>query len=193
MRPLFEAAPSRWCVRSLLAAALGVGLVVSAGTAPVTAGANARAAVELGSQLAPFDAVDQFIGTRLDTTENKSNDAYGNTFPGAAVPFGMVQRSPTTYKVGEPNDLVREKGGYEYTANQIRGFGMTRYSGSGCHGRFGGYEFPTIPYAGALDGGTLPVSPDTNLASYFLDFDHADEVAEPGYYSVTTANESRRS
>lgn len=189
MRPLFEAAPSRWCVRSLLAAALGVGLVVSAGTAPVTAGANARAAVELGSQLAPFDAVDQFIGTRLDTTENKSNDAYGNTFPGAAVPFGMVQPSPTTYKVGEPNDLVREKGGYEYTANQIRGFGMTRYSGSGCHGRFGGYEFPTIPYAGALDGGTLPVSPDTNLASYFLDFDHADEVAEPGYYSVTTANE----
>lgn len=41
------------------------------------------------SRLSPFNAVDQFIGTEMDT-QNKSNDAYGNTFPGAAVPFGMV-------------------------------------------------------------------------------------------------------
>src|SRR5690348_11384274 len=52
--------------------------------------------------LSPFDAVDQFIGTEMDTTQNKSNDAYGNTFPGAAVPFGMVQPSPTTYRAGNP-------------------------------------------------------------------------------------------
>src|SRR5699024_5663820 len=116
------------------------------------------------------------------------NDAYGNTYPGAAVPFGMVQPSPTTYKRDEPNDLVREKGGYEYTADQIRGFGMTRYSGSGCHGRFGGYEFPTIPYTGELVDGALPSSPASDVSDYFLTFSHDDEVAEPGYYSVTTAN-----
>jgi predicted alpha-1,2-mannosidase len=141
-----------------------------------------------GSTLAPFDAVDQFIGTQLDTTENKSNDAYGNTYPGATVPFGMVQPSPTTFKTNEPNGLVQEKGGYEYTADQIRGFGMTRYSGTGCHQRFGGYEFPTTPYAGALTDGALPVSPDADLRRYFLPFQHANEVSEPGYYAVTTDN-----
>ncbi|NGO06707.1 glycoside hydrolase family 92 protein [Streptomyces sp. HC44] len=138
------------------------------------------------SDLGPFEAVDQFIGTEMDTTQNKSNDAYGNTYPGAAVPFGMVQSSPTTYKPGNP--LVGEKGGYEYTAGLIRGFGMTRYSGSGCTGRYGGYEFPVIPYAGQLDNGVLPSNPSTNIKDYYLGFDHANEVAQPGYYSVDLDN-----
>ncbi|MEU6642819.1 GH92 family glycosyl hydrolase [Saccharomonospora sp. NPDC046836] len=138
------------------------------------------------SRLSPFDAVDQFIGTEMDTTQNKSNDAYGNTYPGAAVPFGMVQPSPTTYKPGPA--LVGEKGGYEYTADLIRGFGMTRYSGSGCTGRYGGYEFPVIPYAGDLQDGVLPVNPSTNIKDYYLSFDHSREVAEPGYYSVGLDN-----
>ncbi|WP_432981850.1 GH92 family glycosyl hydrolase [Dactylosporangium sp. CA-233914] len=136
--------------------------------------------------MSPFDAVDQFIGTEMDTTQNKSNDAYGNTFPGAAVPFGMVQPSPTTYKAG--NALVGEKGGYEYTASLIRGFGMTRYSGTGCTGRYGGYEFPTIPYAGDLPGGVLPVNPSTDVKGYYLSFSHANEVSEPGYYKVALDN-----
>ncbi|MEU4564923.1 GH92 family glycosyl hydrolase [Actinoplanes sp. NPDC023936] len=143
--------------------------------APTPAAAHA-------AEIDPFDAVDQFIGTEFDTTQNKSNDAYGNTFPGAALPFGMVQPSPTTYQPG--NALVGEKGGYEYTANLIRGFGMTRYSGTGCTGRYGGYEFPTIPYAGR----TLPVSPSTDVKGYYLGFDHANERAEPGYYRVTADN-----
>ncbi len=168
----------------LLTAALGLGLVASLAPAGTAAAAPATTA----STLAPFDAVDQFIGTQLDTTENKSNDAYGNTYPGAAVPFGMVQPSPTTFKTDEPNGLVQEKGGYEYTADKIRGFGMTRYSGTGCHQRFGGFEFPTIPYAGALSDGKLPVSPDADLRSYFLPFKHANEVSEPGFYEVTTDN-----
>ncbi|TDC56450.1 glycoside hydrolase family 92 protein [Actinomadura sp. KC345] len=138
------------------------------------------------SRLSPFDAVDQFIGTEMDTTQNKSNDAYGNTYPGAAVPFGMVQPSPTTYKPGDP--LVGEKGGYEYTAGLIRGFGMTRYSGSGCTGRYGGYEFPVIPYAGELRNGALPVNPSADIKKYYLEFDHANEVAEPGHYSVGLDN-----
>jgi predicted alpha-1,2-mannosidase len=177
----------------VLAASVGLGLVATTAPAVATTPAPQRvasAASAAASTLTPFDAVDQFIGTRLDTTENKSNDAYGNTYPGATVPFGMVQPSPTTYKVGETNDLVREKGGYEYTADQIRGFGMTRYSGTGCHTRFGGYEFPTIPFTGALAAdGSLPRNPATqDHRSYFLDFSHDDEVSEPGYYAVTTAD-----
>ncbi|MBM6403416.1 GH92 family glycosyl hydrolase [Phycicoccus sp. CSK15P-2] len=170
--------PSRRALTALLATSLTAALL---GIAPVTP-------ADAASRLSPFDAVDQFIGTELDTSENKSNDAYGNTFPGAALPFGMVQPSPTTYKTDEPNGLVREKGGYEYTADQIRGFGLTRYSGSGCHLRFGGYDIPTIPYSGELVDGTLPVSPDTDVRRYFLDFDHDDEVAEPGYYAVRTVD-----
>ena len=143
------------------------------------------------SRLSPFDAVDQFIGTEMDTTQNKSNDAYGNTFPGAAVPFGMVQSSPTTYKPGNP--LVGEKGGYEYTADLIRGFGMTRYSGSGCTGRYGGYDFPVIPYAGELRDGVPPVNPSEDIRSYYLKFRHENETAEPGYYSVRLDNGVRTS
>ncbi|MFI5936456.1 GH92 family glycosyl hydrolase [Actinoplanes sp. NPDC051494] len=148
---------------------------------------TSTAAVAAPSQISAFDAVNQFIGTELDTTQNKSNDAYGNTFPGAAVPFGMVQPSPTTW--GDGNTNVSQKGGYEYTAGLIRGFGMTRYSGTGCTGRFGGYEFPTIPYAGKLTGGVLPSSPATNVKDYYLPFSHANEVSQPGYYSVALDND----
>ncbi|BCY13119.1 GH92 family glycosyl hydrolase [Actinoplanes sp. L3-i22] len=160
--------PSR---RALLAATLGPVLSLTALAVPASA-----------AELSAFDAVNQFIGTELDTTQNKSNDAYGNTFPGAAVPFGMVQPSPTTYKAG--NAQVGEKGGYEYTASLIRGFGMTRYSGTGCTGRFGGYEFPTIPYAGDV----LPVNPSADVKGYYLGFDHANEVSQPGYYKVGLDN-----
>ncbi|GAA2913590.1 alpha-1,2-mannosidase [Actinoplanes cyaneus] len=157
--------------RALLAAALGP--VLSLTTLAVPAAA---------SELSPSDAVNQFIGTEMDTTQNKSNDAYGNTFPGAAVPFGMVQPSPTTYQAG--NALVGEKGGYEYTASLIRGFGLTRYSGTGCTGRYGGYEFPAIPYAGDV----LPVNPSTDIKSYYLGFSHDHEVSKPGYYKVALDN-----
>ncbi|WP_306211867.1 GH92 family glycosyl hydrolase [Actinoplanes sp. RD1] len=147
---------------------------------------SSTAAVAAPEEISAFDAVNQFIGTELDQTQNKSNDAYGNTFPGAAVPFGMVQPSPTTWAEGNAN--VGQKGGYEYTASLIRGFGMTRYQGTGCTGRFGGYEFPTIPYAGELAGGVLPSSPATTIKDYYLPFSHANEESQPGYYSVTTDN-----
>ncbi|GAA2540643.1 hypothetical protein GCM10010435_05100 [Winogradskya consettensis] len=166
-------------VRAWRRAALVAGCLV-----PMLASTAAFAAP---SELSAFDAVNQFIGTELDQTQNKSNDAYGNTFPGATVPFGMVQLSPTTYKEG--NAGVGEKGGYEYTADLIRGFGMTRYDGTGCTGRYGGYEFPTIPYAGALTGGVLPSSPATNIKDYYLKFAHADEVSQPGYYGVDLDND----
>ncbi|NED88169.1 hypothetical protein G3I76_49820, partial [Streptomyces sp. SID11233] len=83
------------------------------------------------------------------------NSAYGNTWPGAALPFGMVQSSPTTYRTSDGD----QKGGYEYTADKLRGFGMTRLSGTGCEGRFSAFDFPVLPYTGALPDSGLPRSP----------------------------------
>ncbi|MFF6814105.1 GH92 family glycosyl hydrolase [Streptomyces sp. NPDC012403] len=163
--------------RRLLAAALILGTLV-AGLTPVTS-----AAAE-DRDIAAFDAVDPFIGTRLDTSQNKGNSAYGNTWPGATVPFGMVQSSPTTYRSSDGD----QKGGYEYTADKVRGFGMTRLSGTGCEGRYSGFDFPVLPYTGELTDGALPSSPAERITDYYVGFDHADEKAGPGYYSVDLAN-----
>src|SRR5215475_6475249 len=59
-----------------------------------------------------YDAVDPIIGTSGD----------GNTFPGASLPFGMVQWSPDT----------GDNGWYFYNQKKIYGFGMTHLSGAGC-------------------------------------------------------------
>lgn len=105
---------------------------------------------QAASEISAFDAVNQFIGTELDTTQNKSNDAYGNTFPGAGVPFGMVQPSPATWAEGNANV-----------------------------GQKGGYEFPTIPFTGELPDGTLPASPATNVKDYYLPFSHPTRALSP--------------
>ncbi len=62
--------------------------------------------------LAPYDAVDPFIGTAAD----------GNTFPAATLPFGMMQWGPDT----------RPDGWYHYADKTIRGFSLTHISGAGC-------------------------------------------------------------
>ncbi|MFJ3404501.1 GH92 family glycosyl hydrolase [Promicromonospora sp. NPDC090134] len=171
-------------VVTLLALTPAVTLPAAAEPAAAQA-ASPQQATAHSRELSPFDAVDPFIGTELDTTENKSNDAYGNTFPGATAPFGLVQSSPTTYREGSNG----EKGGYEYTADRIRGFGMTRLSGTGCTGNYGGFDFPVLPFTGALPDGALPTDPAANIRDYYLPFSHDDERAEPGFYEVTTSND----
>lgn len=107
-----------------------------------------------------YDAVDPFIGT----------SGGGNTFPGAALPFGMVQWSPDT-----GND-----GWYFYDKSKIYGFGMTHLSGAGCP-LYG--DVPILPITEELKA-----SPASALENYAQSFDHNREEAHPGYYSVTLAN-----
>jgi putative alpha-1,2-mannosidase len=54
----------------------------------------------------PAGPVDPLIGT----------DGNGHTFPGAAVPFGMVQFSPISVAGGP--------GGYQYSETRLSGFGL---------------------------------------------------------------------
>ncbi|MFF3517132.1 GH92 family glycosyl hydrolase [Streptomyces sp. NPDC002573] len=99
------------------------------------------------------DLVNPFIGTQNE----------GNTFPGAAVPFGMVQLSPDT----------GHNTGYDYTQHRIRGFSLVHLSGVGC--AIGG-DLPVLPTTGDV---TV-----TDYAKYAATFRHADEQASPGYYRV---------
>lgn len=87
----------------------------------------------------------------------------GNTYPGATVPFGMVQFSPDTQRGGV---------GYDYGDRQIHGFSMLHMSGVGCADY--GDVFMTAT--------TGPIQPDE--ASYTSPYSHANEATSPGYYAV---------
>ncbi|MBV1949322.1 GH92 family glycosyl hydrolase [Streptomyces sp. BV129] len=102
------------------------------------------------------DLVNPFIGTQNE----------GNTFPGAAVPFGMVQLSPDT----------GHRTGYDHTHDHIRGFSLLHVSGVGC--RIGG-DLPVLPTTGEVTA--------TDNARYAAAFSHDDEEASPGYYRVGLA------
>ncbi|MFF4545687.1 GH92 family glycosyl hydrolase [Streptomyces sp. NPDC001406] len=103
------------------------------------------------------DLVNPFIGTQNE----------GNTFPGAAMPFGMVQLSPDT----------GHSTGYDYSQNRIRGFSLVHLSGVGC--RIGG-DLPVLPTTGDVT--------QTDNAKYAAAFRHEDETASPGYYRVGLAS-----
>ncbi|WP_353946219.1 GH92 family glycosyl hydrolase [Streptomyces sp. HUAS MG91] len=127
--------------------ALGAAVLLGTGLAAPAAQAAT------GSTGRLTDLVNPFIGT-----ENE-----GNTYPGAAVPFGMVQFSPDT----------GHNTGYDYSENHIRGFSTVHLSGVGCG--LGG-DLPVLPTTGDITS--------TDYAKYAAEFSHDDEKASPGYYKV---------
>ena len=104
----------------------------------------------------------------------------GETWPGADLPFGMVQWSPELTK-GNAVKTVRS-GGYGYDFPRVRGFALTHMSGAGCAGAYG--DVPVFPYVGEV--GFSP-SADATDAVFASDFDHADEHAQAGAYKVVLA------
>ncbi|HEV2327492.1 MAG TPA: GH92 family glycosyl hydrolase [Verrucomicrobiae bacterium] len=98
-------------------------------------------------------------------------DGHGHAFPGATVPFGMVQVSPDTRTEGWDGCS-----GYHYSDTTIDGFSHTHLSGTGasCLGDI--LLMPTVGEV-SLDAG----SPGEGYASKFS---HAQELATPGYYLV---------
>ena len=106
----------------------------------------------------PVSLVDPFIGT----------EGNGHTFPGADVPFGMVQFSPVSVGGGP--------GGYEFDDSRLRGFSLTRLSGAGCT-NYG--DVPLMPTAGPPRS-----SPARDPWAFTSGFSHTGEVAHPGYYQV---------
>ncbi len=105
----------------------------------------------------PAKYVNPFIGT----------GGHGHTFPGATVPYGMVQLSPDTRVSGW--DAC---GGYHYSDKIILGFTHTHLSGTGV-ADYG--DILLMPTVGPIQ---------TANYGYKAAFIHKNEKASAGYYSV---------
>jgi predicted alpha-1,2-mannosidase len=148
-------------------AAAIAGLLLMAGSATAPAG-DLDAATAARGALA-VASVDPFIGTGGE----------GHTFPGAVVPFGMVQLSPDT-RIQPRNKGYGWAAGYRHDDTTIVGFSHTHFSGTG-HSDLG--DVLLMPVAGdvKLERG----DPDKPGSGYTSRFSHDTERAEPGYYAVT--------
>ncbi len=110
----------------------------------------------------PFDYVDPFIGT----------GGHGHTYPGASMPFGMVQLSPDSRLEGWDGC-----GGYHYSDSILYGFSHTHLSGTGISDYADVLLMPTT--------GPLRLNNGSDGSDgYKSSFSHDREKAGPGYYSV---------
>jgi predicted alpha-1,2-mannosidase len=103
--------------------------------------------------------VNPFVGTA----------EFGHCFPGACVPFGMIQAGPET-----GNCNWKYCAGYQFNDSIINGFSQTRLNGTGC-----------------MDLGDLLMQPFTgnpDKGGFKSRFDKSTEQARPGYYSVVLSN-----
>ena len=96
-------------------------------------------------------------------------DFTGNTYPGAQVPFGMVQLSPDN---GLPGwDRIS---GYYYPDSTIAGFSHTHLSGTGAGDL---YDISFMPVTNPYKTGEEPLG-------IYSSFSHNDESASAGYYRI---------
>jgi predicted alpha-1,2-mannosidase len=109
----------------------------------------------------------------------------GHTYPGATVPFGMVQLSPDTDTISYEKDgkyngeVYAYCAGYQYDDPTIVGFSHTHFSGTG-HSDLG--DFLIMPTSGALQ--LNPGIASRPKSGYRSAYSHENEVTEPAYYKV---------
>lgn len=109
--------------------------------------------------------VNPFIGT----------GGHGHTFPGATLPFGMMQLSPDTRLDGWDGCS-----GYHYSDNEIYGFSHTHLSGTGVSDYGDILLMPTNK--AILNNGS------DGKEGYKSKFSHENEIATPGFYKVLLEN-----
>ena len=131
-------------------------------------------------------ADNQILSDSFCSVRNNNNDytslvdpmigtgGHGHTFPGATVPFGMVQISPDTR--WEDWD---GSSGYHYSDKTIMGFSQTHLSGTGAPEYCDVLFMPTVG-----DVQILPGDENNPKTGYRSAFSHDNEKASPGYYSV---------
>src|ERR1700751_6399151 len=133
-------------------------------------GLHSANAVETASPTASVDSEDftKYVKIAIGT------GGHGHTYPGATVPFGMVQLSPDTY-----NDGWDWRAGYHYSDSSIMGFSHTHLSGTGASDML---DFLLMPGTGPTK--LFPGARQNPGEGYRSRFSHEEEVAVPGYYSV---------
>jgi predicted alpha-1,2-mannosidase len=137
-------------------------VAAAAVVAPAVAAAGAE---RVGTTVSnPSSLVDPIDGTGAGAV----NPGAIGEFPGADLPFGMIQWSPQT----TPN-VAMAGGGYSYADSAISGFSLTNLSGVGCPS-YG--DVPILPTVGPI--GTNPESTTASFA-------HSSEHAAPGRYQVS--------
>lgn len=129
------------------------------GTALARKGAGKRTTA---APTVPSQYVDVFIGT----------GGHGHTYPGATLPFGMVQLGPDTY-----NAVWDSCSGYHASDSSIMGFSHTHLSGTGIGDML---DVLVMPRTGPvqLNPGSLE-HPESGYRSRYQ-----SQYAEPGYYRV---------
>lgn len=120
----------------------------------------------------PF--VNPFIGASTSTDLAGVEHGMGKTFPGAVVPFGMVQLSPDTVTGGD------NASGYSYEHTSIEGFSFTHLNGVGWYGDLG--NLLVMPTVGEVL--TQPGTLEHPEGGYRSGFDKRNEFAQAGYYCV---------
>jgi len=116
----------------------------------------------LQAQKTSADFVNPFIGT----------GGHGHTYPGATMPFGMVQLSPDTRLEGWDGC-----GGYHYDDSYIYGFSHTHLNGTGVPDLCDILIMPST-------GETRWNNGSDGKPGYGSKFKHSNESASPGYYKV---------
>ena len=119
------------------------------------------------------DFVDPFIGTA----------SHGHTYPGAAYPFGQIQLSPDNGTQGW--DWCS---GYNYSDSLLAGFSHLHLSGTGI-GDLADVSF--LPVSGEVTFIKGEKNGDF-VSRYAEKFNHDQEIAKAGYYSVTLKNSGIR-
>jgi len=129
---------------------------------------NQQVEKKLISKTDVLDFVDPFIGT----------GGHGHTFPGATVPFGMVQLSP--------DNLTQERwdwtSGYHYSDQTLLGFSHTHLSGTGVGDLL---DILVMPFVSQY-----PANTQNDVKHIYSNYKKENEQASPGYYSVYLENEN---
>lgn len=155
-------------IRTRLVAGVTATLIVAgcASTATQTADISATQSPS-GVDKALLDYVDPFIGT----------GGHGHTFPGALVPFGMVQISPDN-----PSKGWDWTSGYHYSDNVLVGFSHTHLSGTGVGDLL---DVLFMPFRGEYTQRKRD-----EKGRIFTHYDHENETASAGYYQLYLPEEN---
>lgn len=148
----------------LLAGGIAIGALIASALAMPVASASGGYVADPAS----------YVNTLAGTGSGGSTVGSINNFPGPSTPFGMVQFSPDN---ASSSNGGSNGAGYYYDNDKLRGFSLNHAS-QGC-GAFG--DFPVLPTTISMAQTDSPWSKPNALT-------HTGEVAEPGYYKLTSTD-----